>query len=117
MDWPSRGADNENVWAEMVRLINEPPSAKNEEELWGQVQAAWQGLGTIPARDIYWQGGLEQWWGGEVHLKLDLCGYWLIDMIHEFINDAIDSALKKKSYDWLNHVRVKDQVKKEIQWC
>ncbi len=53
-NWPSKGADMnpiENVWAEMERELSKLHTAKNADELWQNIQTAWNALRSKPT---YW---------------------------------------------------------------
>ena len=55
LNWPPKGPDMspiENVWAEMVRVLREEPTARNVDELWIQIQDAWR---SLCRRQEYWQ--------------------------------------------------------------
>ena len=54
MDWPPKGPDMspiEHVWAEMVRILDDSPAARNADDLWVQIQNAWD---TLCQHQEYW---------------------------------------------------------------
>ena len=54
MNWPPKGpgmSPIENVWAEMVRILEDQPLVQDANQLWQQIQAGWTTLSQWPP---YW---------------------------------------------------------------